>query len=181
MANRELSFNLGLSSSPSSNIEDSEIYAELQRLYQAVNLLAAKLDEYTGVIPEAVANRPYVNPTRVNRAFGMTRFYAEAAVDLVKGTIVSLGTDGLLVKALPSKATVFIVLEDTAAGNHAPAARHAVVDGFVGLTPGTSYVNSTTAGAIATSVATGNTRRYLGIALNSTTFYFCPDIIGVAV
>ena len=183
MASRkELSFQLGLSSTFSSNVEDPEIAAELTKLYNAINLLASKLDEYTGAIPYPLADRPYIAKSSANRSAGTNRFYGYATVNLLAGTLVYWNASGQLAKASSaSGVALLMVLEDTVAGDYAAVTRQGVVTGLAGLTAGSAYVASTTAGAIATSVATGNTRRYVGFALSSTELYFEPDLVGVTV
>lgn len=182
MANRELSFSLGAGVSSTAATEDQELGAELYKLYNAINTVALKLDEYTAPIPLPASDRPYVSFTSANKADNVSRLYGYATVALIKGTIVYWNASGQLAKhAASTGGMALIVLEDTALGGYAPVARNGVVDGFVGLTTGTAYVASVTAGAIATSVVTGNARRFLGYALSPTVFYFCPDIIGISV
>jgi len=181
---KELSFNLGIGTSASSTIEDQEVLIELNKLYNALNLVAFKLDEYTGAIPVSVEDRPYVSPSVANRAAGINRFYGKATVSLVTGALVKFNVSSELELATSGAGVHCIVLEDTAATNYAPVSRCAVLTAFAGLIPGTQYAVSTTVpGGImpATSVPSGQIRRIVGFAINSTTLAFYPDNIGVTV
>lgn len=182
MAKRELSFQLPIGTTFSANIEDPELVSELTKMYNAINLIALKLDEYTGQIAAPLDEREYTQPTVVNRAVGMNRFYGEAVTDLVSNTLVYFDSTGKLQKATAATGCHAIVLENTTAGNFAPVSRQAVLSGFAGLTPGTKYVVShAVAGGISTSVPSGNVRQYVGFALTSTILAFYPDNIGVTV
>ena len=178
MSKKDLSFQLGLGNSPSGNIEDQEVVAELFKVYNAVNLLASKLDQYTGALSDPVGDRPYIKPVAVSKAANVNKIYAEAAVDLVSLTLVSINSAGRLVKATPALRARGIVLENTSTGNFAPVAFNAVLDGFVGLTAGsTYYLSAATAGGItATAPAAGSIQR-IGFAVNSTTLAFYPELI----
>lgn len=181
---RELSFQLGIGTSASSAIEDSEVTAELNKLYNALNLIAYKLDEYTGSIPAAVDDRAYVNPVIINRAGYTNRLYGKATVSLVTGALVKFNSSGELEFATSSGGVHGIVLEDTAATNYAPIAVNAVVNAFAGLMAGNYYAVSTTVPGgimLASSVPSGQIRRIVGFAINSTTLAFYPDNIGVTV
>ena len=57
---KELSFNLGLGSSFTSAVQDAEVSAELLKIYNAINTLATKLDEYTGSLTSTPPDRPYL-------------------------------------------------------------------------------------------------------------------------
>ena len=181
MGNKELSFSLPIGAAFTAEIEDQQLAQELYKLYNAVNLIASKLDEYTGGLNASPTDRPYIPPAQASRAAGINRVYGEATVDLLQGTIVAFNVSGKLVKASASTPVHAIVMEDTVLGNFAPVTLQGVLDGFIGLTPGSYYVASTTPGAIATSVPAGNTRRYVGFAITPTSLAFYPDMIGVAV
>jgi hypothetical protein len=179
MASKELSFNLGIGPSLSVEITDKDIESELFKLYLAINTLASKLDDYTGTLTQNVADRPYIPHVFANRAAYTNRLYLYATVALLKGTIVHMTATGQLAKAAASSEltcrNIFIVLEDTAVGNYAPVARHAVVGGFVGLTQNAEYYLSTTAGAITSTLpGTGNYKVVVGTALDSNTLLFYP-------
>lgn len=183
-AKRELSFQLGLGTSASAAIEDPEVASELTKLYNAVNLIAYKLDEYTGAIPVALDDRPYVSPSVINRAAFVNRLYGEATVSLVTGALVRFNSSGKLELATSTTGVHAIVLEDTATGNFAPVAVNAVLTSFAGLSAGSYYSASPTVPGgitLATSVPSGSKRQLVGFAINSTTLVFYPDNIGVIV
>jgi len=177
---RELSFQLGIGTSASSAISDPEAAAEFTKLYNAVNLLAYKLDEYTGSIAAPASDRPYLTPQAVNKSAGVSRLYGEATVALVVGAIVNFTSSGKLELATVANGAHCIVLENTAVGDFAPVARNAVLTAFAGLTPGKIYYQSpTVAGGITLLVPSGQIKRAVGFAVNSSTLAFYPDNIGV--
>lgn len=168
MANRELSFNLGAASSSAAIVEDKEVAAELVRLYNALNIIAFKLDEYTGALQAAPADRPYQPASVVSRATYMNRAYMYSAGALAAKTLVNISPSGLVAADVDINRAHAIVLEDTAAGDYAPITLQGVVSGFVGLTVGSPYYLSSTPGAI----QIGATAQKIGFALTSTDLAF---------
>jgi hypothetical protein len=169
MANRELSFNLGAGVSSSSAVEDPEVAAELLKLYNALNTIAFKLDEYTGAINAAPADRPYISASVACRAAYINRIYKYTAGALTARTLVNIDSSGNIVAAdIDVNRAHAIVMEDTAADSYAPITLGGIVGGFVGLTPGAYYYLSTTAGAIQLGV----TAQKVGFAVSSTELAF---------
>lgn len=175
-AKRDLSFQLGIGTSPSALIEDPELAAELLKIYNAVNLLAYKLDEYTGSISAPVGDRPYLKPVNANRAAGVNRLYAEATVDLVAGAIVAYNSSGKLVKSTPALGAQGVVLENTSTGNFAPIAVNAVLNYYTGLIAGNYYyVSPSVPGGITNVAPVAGSRRLVGFAVDTFTLAFYPD------
>lgn len=165
---KELSFNLGLGANSTSAVEDPEAAAEFLKLYNAVNTLAVKLDEYTGALTITPADRPYVPTSTSNRAKYVNRLYYPAPSALAKNTVVNIYSGGVQAAVVGSKAAHAIVLEDTAAGDYAPVTLQGVIGGFVGLTVGAPYYLSASPGAI----QSGATAQKVGFATSSTELAF---------
>lgn len=166
---KELSFNLGIGANSTSNVQDPEAASELLKLYNAVNILASKLDEYTGAISLNVIDRPYAPPSATNKAAQMTRLYKEATENLLANTIVNIYSLGCRTALAGSRVAHAIVLEDTLLGDYAPLSLLAVRPGFFGLTPGANYyLSNSTPGAI---TGTAGTQR-VGFAVSTTELAF---------
>lgn len=164
---RELSFSLGIGATSTSEITDPEIAAELLKLYNAVNTLAAKLDEYTGALTTPPVDRPYILPSAASRAKYVNRAYILSANPVTARTVVNIYSGGIRAAVSGTYAAHAIVLEDTAANDYAPITLLGVIGGFVGLTVGAPYYASATPGAISSS----GTQK-IGFAISSTELAF---------
>lgn len=164
---RELSFNLGIGSTPQAADVGPDMLAELYRIYNALNTLGFKLDEYTGAINAPVADRPYIPPSFASRDAYVSRFYVLTANAITAKTLVNIYSGGVRAAVSGTYPAHGIVLEDTAAGNYAPVAMRGVIGGFVGLTVGGSYFTSASAGAISSS----GTQK-IGFAVSTTELGF---------
>lgn len=165
---KELSFNLGLGANSTSNVEDPEAASELLKIYNAVNTLASKLDEYSGTLTVTPADRPYVPTSQTSRAKYVNRLYLPAPLALTARTVVNIYASGVRAAVVGTYAAHAIVLEDTAAGDYAPITLQGVIGGFVGLTVGAPYYLSASAGAIQSGV----TAQKVGFAISSTELAF---------
>jgi len=165
---KELSFNLGIGANAAASIEDPEAAAEFLKLYNAINTLATKLDEYTGSLTITPADRPYIPVSQVHRAKYVNRLYYPAPSALTAKTIVNIYSGGVRAAQAGTYVAHGVVLEDTAAGDYAPVTLMGVIGGFVGLTVGAYYYLSSTAGAI---TATSGTQK-LGFAVSTTDLAF---------
>ena len=178
---RELSFSLGIGSTPLSESEDPEIANEFFRIYQALNTLATQLDVSTGALAVSSSERSYLIPAKVNLLVNMSRLYAEATVALTIGELVSFNTSGKVVKAQSNtshnlKARA-VVLSNCPAGAWASLATLGVVRAYTSLIPGKDYYLSTTAGGIAAVIpAASNTLQYVGYAVSGAELYFNPEV-----
>lgn len=168
-APKELSFNLGIGAAFTGSIQDQEVAAEMYRIYNALNTLASKLDEYSGALSANVADRAYLPSSYTVKIGGITRLYKQTASALAVGTVVNIFSGGCRAALHGSFKAHAIVLEDTAAGNYAPVALMAVLPGFVALTPGADYfLSNSTPGAI---TGAGGTQK-VGFAVSPTELAF---------
>lgn len=168
MTIRELSFNLGIGTTPQATDVSPEMAAELYKIYNAINTLGLKLDEYTGAINAPVADRPYILPASASRDAYVSRFYVLTSVDITSKTLVNIYSGGIRAAVVGTYQAHGIVLEDTAAGNYAPVAMRGVIGGFIGLTVGAPYYCSATPGAI----QSGSTAQKIGFAISATELGF---------
>lgn len=182
MANRELSFSLGIGTSPLyDNPEDQELNAELLRVYQAVNTLALQLDSATNGITAAASDRGYILASAASKEAQISRIYCQCGVAITAGELLHVGANYVVNKAQSNvthnlKAQA-IALQSGSAGAWIPVALRGVCRLFVGLTAGQDYFLSTTAGAITSLLpGTGNTVQYIGFALSTGELYFNPEI-----
>jgi hypothetical protein len=165
---KELSFNLGLSASTTANVQDPEVATELLKLYNAINNLAYKVDEYTGSLIAPPTDRPYIPTSTVNRSRYISKAYILTTSALAARTVVNIYSGGLRAGVVTTYPAHAIVLEDTAANDYAPIALQGVVGGFVGLTVGAPYYLSATPGTIQSAA----TAQKIGFALSATELAF---------
>ena len=168
MTIRELSFNLGIGTSPQLVDASPDLQSEMYKIYNALNTLGFKLDEYTGAINAPVADRPYIPPSAASRDAYISRIYVLTSTALTAKTLVNIYSGGLRASVVGTYQAHGIVLEDTAAGNYAPVAMRGVIGGFVGLTVGAPYYASATPGAI----QSGSTAQKIGFAISATELGF---------
>ena len=175
MANRELSFSLGIPANPVTAFADPDIATEFLRIYLALNSVAFKLDEYTNALDLDVTERAYYLPAMYNRTRFTERIYVKANVDLPANSLVAFDSTGALLAVSGTNKARGIVLQDTATGNYAPIALRGVIPNFIALVPGSTYYLSTTPGVI-TAVQPSTVQR-IGYALPSgSELYFNPEL-----
>lgn len=181
MSNRELSFSLGIGTTPQSEIEDPDLSAEMFRLYNAINTIASQLDAVSGSLVAAAADRPYILPSVASKELNITRGYGYATVAFALGELAHLNSSGQLVKALSDtshslKAQV-VITQATVLGGYAPYSFAGVIKAYVGLAAGSYYYLSETAGAISSLLpATGKTVQIVGFAVSPSELYFKPSM-----
>lgn len=106
---------------------------------------------------------------------------ATAAVALLQATplcyIKSNGTLDLANATAEGKEALVFVNDDFQAGNVVTYYTTGLIDGFVGLTPGTDYfMSAATSGAVTATAPTtaGNVVQRIGVAVSSTAISFSP-------
>ena len=169
---KELSFQLPLPQAPLTS--QPELFQELLRVYNAIRLVAYKLDSYTGAIPPATEDFAQVETAGI-RINGMCKVYLPAYEDLSVGHTVTFyddaGTNKVRKAIDPTyRARGFCsiaglageLVEITLIGKYPsyPAST---------LTPGTTYYQSNVAGTIG---AAGF--QAVGFALTDTDLFFLP-------
>lgn len=178
---RQLSFNLGLGTTPNPT-EQPEIDVELYRIYNAINALALYLDTYTGMAPVTTADAPATDPAETSRLSTVSKFWIEAAATIIPGDILHINSSGqaVLAQAVAGHTLRGQLCALTAAVSTGwlQVTPIGILDLFVGLTPGNYYYLSTTAGGLAAAPpASGSkTIQYLGYAISATELYFAPSL-----
>lgn len=179
------SINLGLPQGPETT--DMLLYAELSRIYNAINILAQSIDVYTGGLNPDSTEWSAQNNISTIRTQNILRTYCKANEDIASGALVCFvnGTTELL--AVNADAT-----DDTkpARGYCSAGAINAGEFGqftlgnslhpsISGLTYGTKYYLSTTPGLITATEPTdpGNLVQVIGFALSPTELFFCPETL----
>jgi hypothetical protein len=179
---RELSFSLGIGATPLYDQPDApDLAAELFRIYQAINTTAFQLDAASNSIAAPIADRAYILASTASKEVNISRIYGQASVDLVAGEVVHFGSNYSLSKAQSNGTHNLkaqgIALTTGLAGTWIPVALRGVCRLFVGLSAGTDYYLSMTAGNISALLPTaGNTVQYVGFALSGSELYFSPEV-----
>lgn len=177
------STNLGLSSAPEFDSKKyPEIYSDLLRIRGAIRGLQAALDQYTGALPPQTENWPVTTLTQTLLLQNTAKIYVVAGVAISPGQILSTYNDAGVLKAQLATATDPTKLARGFASITAAAAAGDYIemtllgaDFYIsGLTPGTPYYLSNTAGAIATTA--GLNVQKIGHALSATCLFFNPAI-----
>jgi hypothetical protein len=183
MSIQGFSTNTGISATPEiDQTKDPEIYIDNLKLRNGIKILQAVLDTYTGALgEEPAAWSQQTNPANWNRLQNLTRTYALASENIAAGAIVNFWNNAGVLGVRNANAT--------AAGKPAHAwATSAILAGaygefiqqgtcflITGLTPGTTYYLSNTAGLIAAGA--GTVAQKIGYALGAQTLVFRPDLI----
>lgn len=185
---KNISVNLGLASVPET--QDNKLFAEMIRVYNAINNLAEALDFYTGNIdPEADQQEDYPIFSGF-RSAQIQKIYVVATEAIAAGQMVNLYASGVgRVKArkafadtlLNKKAHAFASSEATKAGDVIKVILAGNFNpGFSGLVAGQDYWLSTTAAGFlqttAPTAASGLLDQYIGFAVDDKTLYFNPQL-----
>jgi len=175
----QLSFNLGLAALPETR---SKEFPELLRIYNAINIVAAKLDAYTG-------NTPILDPDQARPLEDTITAGQQTVFDLVCHTSVQPGNlCTIQVVGSESKARVvsfglyslatMIALREAAAGEVGRFMLFGLVAYEEGdLEAGQRYVN-VGSGYMdsASNVSDAHTKQSVGYALTSKHLWFQPDL-----
>jgi hypothetical protein len=163
----QFSVNLGLDIVPQS--KDPDNLGDLYRLYNASKSLAGALDDYTGAIGAnqedwSVAGTEYLLLQR------MTRIYVQFAVTVTTGQILTINSAGNAALAATGAAQGWAPAP-VAAGAWGEMRLMGLHSAVAGLTPGTWYYSSATAGAITATV----TAQKVGFAIAANKLFFNPS------
>ena len=158
--------NLGLDLVPIS--KDPNNNGDLYRLYNAVKAVAANLDAYTGAAGAetgdwAVAFTEFLLLQR------MSRVYVVFGSTVTAGQLVGINSSGQAVLAATGAVQGWAP-NAVAAGQYGEMRLLGLHTAVSGLTPGTWYYASATAGAITSTV----TAQKVGFALSANKLFFNP-------
>lgn len=178
------STNLGLSLQPEFDAQKyPDIFVDSMRVRMGIQLLQSALDSYTGKLPLSSQLQGVANVSTSVQVGNLTRVYPVAGVNLTYGQLVYLyNVGGVLTAGLASASVsstcargfVSTTLGITA-GQVGEIQLLSVLSGLAGLTPGTTYYLSNTAGFISSTA--GTVSQKVGYALSTTDLFFNPTII----
>lgn len=173
MANRpSMSINLGIPATP--DTDSPELYAALQYVYSALRNLGYALDGYTGNTPVTPEEYSQVNAFGHLQVQKTAVMYVKLTEDISLGKMVNLYNSGgikgrkAIVSSQPCHA---FSLDSGVIGDTIPVCLFGLCLVIAGLTPGTIYYQSGTAGLITATV----TAQKIGIALDTDKLWFNPQ------
>lgn len=178
MAAAYQSANLGLPAAPLT--QDTELFYELLRVYNAIRVVMQSVDNNTGAVPPPEEYWNEVGFTRCTVG-NMSKIYIQAYEDLAYGHTVGIyNAGGGVGKAAKAQDAVracvgFCSSTDGAkAGEYTEIQLYGLFAPFPAgtLTPGAGYYQSATAGLIGPS---GTGTQFVGYALTDTQLFFCPQ------
>ena len=177
------SSNLGLPAIP--DTQDTALYMQLFRIYNAINALAYNLDKYTGAVAQPQGDWSTATPNSSVISQNFNRLYVPFANNIGLGACVNLYNNGGVLTAKFAKADATANLAraycSTPGGVLAGAFGEVILQGLhpylSGLTPGTLYYLSATSttGQI-TNVAPAIAQA-VGFALSTTALWFAPTLM----
>jgi hypothetical protein len=176
------STNLGLSPLPDiDQTKYPEIFSQLLRLQNAISILQAALDAYTGRSTAQAQGLPGSNTYLGVQ--NITRTFAKATEVIAYGAICSFVNNAGVLGVRNANATGATRLAkafcNVTTGMAIGDTGEFILLGYIpitGLTPGSDYFLSTVNGALTVTkpVAAGNVSQYVGFALGTTGLYFNP-------
>lgn len=185
---QQISVNLGLPQLP--NQDDPKLFKELLLLYNAINAIGRALDAYTGALSPAVEDYPSIGVSDIHLQ-NIAKLYPVFSEDVVVGAMVNVYNNaGVLTARYAKAADGTKPARGFATNNVSAAARGEVILLGInvhvsGLTPGSLYylsAASTSGQVVATAPAvSGNSIQPVGFALDSSTLYFNPTLLGAIV
>lgn len=184
---QRFSTNLGLSTLPEvDDKKNPDVYAECLRIRNALRILQAALDSYTGALSEDEGFWSQANPAQTSRVQNISRVYGQASEDLSLGNAVNffdlgggkLGVRKAIASSTPLPCFGFC---STSGGVLAGGFTEVILLGmnsfFAGITPGTIYyLSQTTAGGytITPPSLTGEIVQQVGVGVGERNFWFNP-------
>lgn len=162
-----------------------EMYGEIVRLYNAINVLKSYISLYCGVDPAPSDEWSVTSPLTSLQLGNLGRLYVPAFEDMTAGMMVNLFSDAGVLKARKASASsvttiAHAILVDTVT---AGASCHlnlfqSITAAVIGLTTGERYYLSTVAGLVTNTVpvTSGTVRQPVGIALGEEIFAFNVEL-----
>ncbi len=169
------SFQLPLSVAP--EVRDPEMFNELLRVYNSVKILAAKLDEYTGMTPAEAGTKTFEESLGLGR---LMKFGAECNQVIESGRMITILSSGKVSKpgysAVPPNAPIrALSLGDYEKGETGEFLMAGLITFETpDLIAGANYVHDFK-GYLAQEDPTP-TRQGVGFALDSSHLWFQPDV-----
>lgn len=169
------SANLGLPAAPLT--DNSELYYELLRVYNAIRVVMQSVDNNTGAISPPQEYWNEIGYTRFTSG-NASKIYIQANEDLSYGNTIAIhnagGGVGKAKKAVSTGCIGFCSsIDPITAGDYVEVQCYGIMSGFAPstLTPGGVYYQSATAGLIGASGT-----QVVGVALSDTVLLFNPQL-----
>lgn len=178
-----ISSNLGLPNLPTT--EDQNLYNELFRVYNAINIVARNLDLYTGILARPTEDWPALTPGDTIRTQNGTRVYLPYTETCTYGNMITIYDNAGVASVRKANATDALKpcfgFCSGASGTLAGARGEIMLGGLVSLSgafPGTIYYLSKTSGQL-TSVkpaTIGDFVQAVGFGINTTAVFLNPSL-----
>lgn len=160
-----------------------EIFEQFLRVQNAIGVLQAALDGYTGVQGAGVNNYGNVNSQQYFQLQNLSRFYVLASEDIGQYLAVNFYNNSGILNARLANATNGRICHaycSSVGGITSGSIGEFILFGYwpvTGLTPAAFYYLSTTAGHISTTTSAdpGTIAQPLGYALGETGLFFNPS------
>ena len=182
---QELSFNLGLPQIPET--QDKDLYQELVRIYNAINIVARGLDTLVGAATPPVEDWPQIPPEVSVKAQNFSKIYAQFDVDVPLGACVNLynvaGVTHVRMARANSASTpahgFCSVLLGVEAGDFGEVTLFGANIFLGGVIPGARYFlsNTSTTGQIQNIPPGSGIIQPVGIGLSTTVLWFNPVLL----
>lgn len=176
------STNLGLAQNPET--KDPDTIFEFQRVYNAIHILQAALDTYSGIgNTDSTLWSQLAGENQVSLQ-NLTNQYVIATEDITAGMVVNLyNNSGTLAvrKALSDSTGNYVCRgfcrQSVTSGNYAWISLMGANNAISGLTPGFTYWLSDSTAGLVTSTPPGGTSivQIVGFALSSTCLFVNPQ------
>lgn len=164
---QQISLNLGLDVVPTS--VDPNNLTDIYRLYNAVKLVAAALDAYTGIIGANAEDYSTAGSTFV-LSQNSNRCYLQFAAAVTAGQLIKITAAGQADLGLAGNVVGWAPVA-VAAGNYGEVRFFGLDTAISGLTPGvTYYASAGVPGGITAAV----TAQSIGFAISATKLFFNP-------
>ena len=171
MSGQNFSLPLGLDLAPMARKNvDPEVLQDLYRLYNACKLLAEGIDAYTGIAGAPESDWAAMGPGGII-VQNMCRLYVEFAATATIGQLIALNSSGKAILGTYGNVIGWAPAPVTS-GNYGEVRLLGLHTAVAGLTPGTSYYASSTAGGLTYTV----TSQKVGVAITPNLMFFNPDM-----
>lgn len=182
---QELSFNLGLPAIPET--QDKDLYQELVRVYNAINIVARGLDTLVGAATPPVEDWPQIPPEVSIKAQNFSKIYCQFDVNVPLGSCVNLYnvagvTHARMAKADSSSTPAHgfcSVLLGVNAGDFGEVTLFGANIFLGGVIPGARYFlsNTSTTGQIQNIPPGSGIVQPVGFGLSTTVLWFNPTLL----
>ena len=178
-----LSVNTGLSLVP--DTQNKELFNELVRVYNAINMVASSLDAYTGALSRDPVDWPSLSPSDTIHSQWMNRLYVLFSANATAGQMIDLWNNAGALNARPAGGAAWLGIARgfstgaVTAGNYGEVILGGLHEYVAGLVPGTVYYLDAAgpAGNIVAVAPGVGFRQPIGYALSGNRLFFQPALL----